>query len=107
MATGPQCEVEVADEPERSRYVARLAGEEAGFVQYLRLEDRTRFIHTEVPDRFGGRGVGSALIRTALDTERAAGRAVEPRCPFVSRFIARHPDYGNLVPREHRHLLDR
>jgi predicted GNAT family acetyltransferase len=103
----PKADVEVADDPNGARFVALVGGEQAGFAQYRRLPDRTTFTHTVVEERFEGQGVGSALIRAALDAERAAGHAVEPRCPFVSAFIARHPDYADLVPEAHRHLLER
>jgi predicted GNAT family acetyltransferase len=102
-----KAEVDVVHEPDGTRYVALVGGERAGFAEYRLRTDRTTFTHTVIEERFGGRGVGSALIRTALDEERAAGHAVEPRCPFVADFIRRHPDYADLVPDEHRHLLDR
>jgi predicted GNAT family acetyltransferase len=102
-----QQDVEVEDEPDRTRFVARLDGEQAGFAQYRRLPDRTTFTHTVVEERFEGRGVGSALIRAALDAERAAGHLVEPQCPFVASWIRRHGDYADLVPEAYRDLLDR
>jgi predicted GNAT family acetyltransferase len=100
-------EVEVLDEPAGACFVARIGGQQAGFAQYRRMADRTVFTHTVVNERFEGHGVGSALIRAALDAERDAGHAIEPRCPFVSAFISRHPGYADLVPDAYRHLLDR
>ena len=51
-----------------------------------------------IDDRFGGRGLGSVLIREALNSVRARGAQVLPHRPFVKRFIQKHPDYLDLVP---------
>ena len=45
----------------------------------------------------GHEGVGSALVRGALDDVRADGQKIVPRCPFVKGWIDRHPDYADLV----------
>ncbi len=55
------------------------------------------FIHTVVPPELGGKGVGSKLIRGALDQVRAGGLKVIAQCPFVKAFIDRHPDYQDLL----------
>ena len=47
---------------------------------------------------FGGQGLGSLLIREALETVRARGGEVLPYCPFVKGFIQKHPEYLALVP---------
>lgn len=54
-------------------------------------------MHTEVEPRYEGRGVGSALARTALDEARAAGLRVLATCPFFAGWIERHPDYQDLL----------
>lgn len=92
-------EVETRHNPDESRYEAHLDGELAGFAEYvLRGEDLIVFTHTEVDDRFEGKGVGSALARFALDDVRLEGaRRVVPRCPFIKGWIDRHPDYADLV----------
>jgi predicted GNAT family acetyltransferase len=104
MADDPQ--VSVSDESGHERYEVRVDGEKAGLVTYRRLPDRTVLLHTEIDERFEGRGLGSQLIRAALDGERERGQHVEPRCPFVARFITRHPEYGDLVPDAYRPLLE-
>lgn len=101
-----QRQVSVVDNPDGERYEVEVDGERAGLATYRRVPDRTVFLHTEVDDRFEGQGIGSHLIRAALDGERARGQHVEPRCPFVARFIRRHPEYADLVPEKYRVLLD-
>ena len=55
------------------------------------------FIHTEVPPELGGKGVGSKLIKGALDQVRADGLKVIPQCPFVKAYIEKHPEYADLL----------
>ena len=44
-----------------------------------------------------GRGIASRLVQGALESARAAGLKVVPRCPFVSAYIAKHPEFGDLL----------
>jgi predicted GNAT family acetyltransferase len=55
------------------------------------------FIHTEVPPELGGKGIGSKLIKGALDQVRADGLKVNAECPFVKGYIEKHPDYADLL----------
>jgi uncharacterized protein len=54
-------------------------------------------VHTEVDSAYEGHGVGSVLAKAALDDIRRRGKRVTPLCPFVSTYIARHPEYADLV----------
>jgi predicted GNAT family acetyltransferase len=55
------------------------------------------FTHTEVPTELGGKGIGSELVKGALDQVRARGLRVVAQCPFVKAYIGKHPDYADLV----------
>jgi predicted GNAT family acetyltransferase len=55
------------------------------------------FTHTEVPAELNGRGIGSKLIKGALDAVRAQGLKVVAKCPFVGAYIAKHPEYADLL----------
>lgn len=91
-------DVEVRPNPDENRYEAWLDGERAGFAEYQLGHGTIVFTHTEVDDRFEGRGVGSALARGALDDVRAAGeRRVVALCPFIKGYIDKHPDYQDLL----------
>ena len=84
--------------PERRRYEARIDGELAGIAEYRASDHVVTFVHTEVMSAFEGKGVGSALVRAALDDVRARGKKVRAVCPFVKGYVERHPDeYGDLV----------
>jgi len=92
-------DVEVTNNAEETRYEAHLDGELAGVAVYvLQGTGSIIFTHTEVDERFEGKGVGSALARFALDDVRRAGeRRVVPACPFIKGWIDKHPDYADLV----------
>lgn len=91
-------EVTVRRDDDGRRYVAEVDGAQAGFAQYQLTQELVVFTHTEVDPAFEGMGVGSALVRWALDDVRADGtRTVLPLCPFVKAFIGRHREYVDLV----------
>jgi predicted GNAT family acetyltransferase len=97
-----QAEIAVADAPERFRYEIAVNGETAGFAQYQAGRGVVALVHTEVDDRFEGRGLAKRLIAFALDDVRAKGLKVLPFCPFVRDFIERDPSYVDLVPADRR-----
>ncbi len=91
-------DIVVVDHREAHRYEARAAdGTVLGFSQYRLAGDTVVFTHTEVDDDQEGRGVGSRLVRGALDDVRAGGRRIRPLCPFVKAYVDRHPEYADLV----------
>ena len=88
----------VIDNAERSRFELAVPGGVA-FATYRRSPGVVTVIHTEVPEALSGHGVGSELARGLLDMIRSRGEKVVPRCPFIAGFIARHPEYDDLVAR--------
>jgi predicted GNAT family acetyltransferase len=67
-------------------------------IAYYTLSPGTiTFTHTDVPSQLGGRGIGSKLVRGALQAARAQGLKVVAKCPFVSAYIAKHAEFADLV----------
>ena len=64
---------------------------------YQREGNRIVFTHTLVPREVEVRGVGSKLIRAALDSARDQGLIVIPQCQFVKAYIGKHPEYRDLL----------
>ena len=97
----------VHDNPDLNRYEVFEGGELAGFAEYTRSARTISIKHTEVDDRFEGRGLGSALARGVLDGARDDGLSVLPYCPFTASYIRGHlDDYVYLVPQEQRAKFD-
>lgn len=93
---------EVADNPGQTRFEIRVGGRLAGHADYRRRPGLIAFIHTEVDPELEGQGLGSDLIKAALDQVQEQGLEVLPFCPFVNAFIKRNPEYLDLVPQDHR-----
>jgi predicted GNAT family acetyltransferase len=89
--------VTVDDNPMDSRYEARVDGALAGVCEYELTVDTIVFLHTVVAEKYEGHGVGTALARYALDDARARGLYVRPLCPFIRGWMARHPEYNDLI----------
>ena len=53
--------------------------------------------HTLVPHAIEGKGVGTKLIRAALDSARDQKLKVIPQCSFVRAYIERHPEYRDVL----------
>jgi hypothetical protein len=90
-------EITVADHPDAERYEIAVDGERAGFVTYRLAPGVITFLHAEVDPAREREGVGSRLVRDALDDARARGLMVRPLCPFVAWFIETHAEYQALV----------
>ena len=87
----------VEDVPERARYELRERGELRGWVDYLPAGRSVILAHTEVLEGGEGRGFGSQLVRAVLEDLLARGVTAIPTCAFAAAFIARHPEYADVV----------
>lgn len=67
------------------------------FILYRLQGDVVELVHTEVPSELAGRGIGTKLVRAVLERLRDRGARIHPLCPFVHAYIARHPEYADLV----------
>lgn len=91
--------MKVVDNPMRSRYEARAGDQVAGYIAYRTRPGVVVLVHTEVDPAFEGRGVGSLMARSVLEALRSGGMQVDPVCPFITSYIERHPEFGDLVAR--------
>ena len=87
---------EIVNNNAHHRYELKVDGHLAA-TYYKRDGGVVTFVHTEVPPELGGKGVGSRLVQGALDQIRAEGLKVVAQCPFVKAWIAKHPDYADLL----------
>jgi predicted GNAT family acetyltransferase len=74
-----------------------VGGHPVGRAEY-QIDGRTMvFTHTEIDAAYGGQGLGTRLVETALDTARSRGMRVVPACAFMAWFMERHPAYADLT----------
>lgn len=101
-------EPEVRFDPDAKRFEIRPAGaREVAFLDVLPGPKVWSLTHTEVPEALEGRGLGTRLVRAALEHVRALGATVMPLCPFVVAHLARHPEEADVVHERFRYMLER
>jgi predicted GNAT family acetyltransferase len=88
--------VKVEDRLESNRYEIDVDGEIA-YLTYRRKPDHILLAHTEVPESLRGRGLGQLLAQHAMEEARNTGTHVVVKCPFVTSWLRRHPEYDHLV----------
>ncbi|STZ63053.1 Uncharacterised protein [Moraxella lacunata] len=83
--------------PATQRFEVTINGH-TGFLSYEVVDDDTlNYNHTIVPKELGGRGLGTALVKHALDYARDNGKKVVPSCSFVASYIDRRDEYQSLL----------
>ena len=98
MTQQPEDPARVVEHDEAGhRYVLRVGDDEAGTLTYTLRDGAVVLEHTVVDRSRREKGLGSQLVRSALDDVRAAGRRVVPQCPFVQAYLERHPEDADLV----------
>ncbi len=88
--------LKVIDNKEKERFEINLDGGTA-LIDYSEQNGVVAMTHTEVPPEFEGKGVGSRLVKGALEIVKNDGKRVRPLCTFVAAYIKRHPEYESLV----------
>ena len=86
----------VRDNPAHHRFELDVDGRTA-WAYYQLSPGVITFTHTEVPAEMWGRGIGSQLVRGALEAARAQGLKVVPKCPFVAAYMAKHAEFNDLL----------
>ncbi|MER9678429.1 N-acetyltransferase [Mesorhizobium sp. M0184] len=90
-----EMDAQVVENVQQRRFELPIAGDMFA-AAYYRLEGgMVALIHTEVPSEFSGQGIASRLAQGTFELLRKTGR--KAKCPFMSRFFAKHPDYADVV----------
>ena len=99
--------ISVLKNDELNRFEIYSDGELAGFVDFKIENQMISYTHTEIDPRFGGQGLGSQLIKEALDKALEQDLEVAPYCSFVSAYIKKSGEkYLHLVPESKRAKFD-
>jgi hypothetical protein len=91
--TGAEATVSAED----GKYTIAVDGETVGLAAVADRGEQRVFYHTEVDERFGGRGLASILVQQALEVTRADGKRVVATCPMVAAFIKKHPEFTDIT----------
>jgi hypothetical protein len=70
---------------------------EIAYLDYTLAGNTLTLNHTEVPEKLRHMGLASALAETALRYARDHNLKVDIVCPTALQFIAKHPEYSDLV----------
>lgn len=81
----------------QQRYVLEIDGKTLGVAAYQDDGERAIFTHTEVDPSLEGQGMGSKLIREALDDVRSRGKRIVPVCTFVEAYVQKHHDWDDSL----------
>jgi uncharacterized protein len=87
----------VRDNPERHRFEIDLGDGTFAIAEYTLRPGKIMFTHTEVPEAHEGKGIGTTLIRFALDAARDRGLKVVPICPFFAAYMRKHAEVQDLL----------
>jgi predicted GNAT family acetyltransferase len=87
---------DVRDNAALSRFELDAGGVMA-FMNYRLADGVITLDHTETPQQARGRGIASQLTAGVLAIARARGLKVVPRCPFVRVYLAKHPEFHDLL----------
>lgn len=73
---------------DESRYEVWVGEVLGGFTEFAPdTHGRLVLPHTEIDPAFKGQGLGTTLVREALEDLARRGETVVPRCPFVVRHL--------------------
>ena len=89
-------EIQINHDKQAKRFETTIEGQ-TGYLSYQDKGDVLIYDHTIVPQSLGGKGVGSALVKHALNYARDNDKKVLPQCSFVASYIDKHPEYQDLV----------
>jgi hypothetical protein len=66
-------------------------------IEYIRSGNKMYLTHTEVPGELEGQGIASALVKKVLEDIQHKGLEIVPLCPFIDKYIKRHPEWEFIV----------
>jgi predicted GNAT family acetyltransferase len=91
--TGAEAKVSATD----GGYSIAVDGETVGLAAVADRGEQRVFYHTEVGERFRGRGLADILIDEALQATRADGKRVVATCPMVAAYLKKHPGFRDIT----------
>ena len=94
-------ELDVVNDAERGRWFAAIGAEAVAELSYRFVGGRVVLLTTWVDPAYRHHRVATELIARALDEIRPTGKKITVICPVVGEFIARNPQYLDLIDKVH------
>jgi uncharacterized protein len=91
-------DVTIRHNPDRERFEVLVAGNVVGKAVYKAYDGgdapQRIFYHTVINEEYGGQGLAGQLATEALDETIADGISIVPVCPYIKKFLTKHPEYA-------------
>ena len=72
--------------------------EKAGFLEYNKnKEGILEITHTEVDPEFGGKGLGTELVKAAVADAQKNNLKINSLCPYAKKVIEKKPEFKDLL----------
>ncbi|MBM7494222.1 putative GNAT family acetyltransferase [Micromonospora luteifusca] len=94
-------ELDVINDAERGRWIAVLGAEAIAELSYRFVGGRVVLLTTWVDPAYRHNRVATELIARVLNEIRESGKKITVICPVVGEFIARNPEYLDLIDKVH------
>ncbi|CAI3797578.1 GNAT family N-acetyltransferase [Pseudarthrobacter sp. MM222] len=100
--------ITVRHNPDRNRFEVLDGDTVIGRAAYVDrdAESQRIFYHTVINDGFEGQGLAGRLAAQALDETVAAGLTIVPVCPYIKKYLQKHPGYSANVSRPNPATLE-
>ncbi|MET7750118.1 GNAT family N-acetyltransferase [Micromonospora sp. NPDC005367] len=93
--------LDVINDAEHGRWIAALGAEAIAELQYRFVGGRVVLLTTWVDPAYRHNRVATELVARVLNEIRESGKKITVICPVVGRFIARNPEYLDLIDKVH------
>jgi predicted GNAT family acetyltransferase len=94
-------ELDVTNDAEHGRWVAILGADAIAELAYRFVGGRVVLLSTWVDHAYRNHRVATELVARVLDDIRESGKKITIICPVVGEFIARNPEYLDLIDTVH------
>ena len=94
-------ELDVLNDAEHGRWIATLGADAIAELPYRFVGGRIVLLTTWVNHAYRNNRVATELISRVLDEIRESGKKITIICPVVGEFIARNPEFLDLIDTVH------
>ncbi len=93
--------MEITNNKRTSTFEGKLPDGELVTLQYRWLKGSMVLMHTVVPAAHRGHGYGDVMAKYVLEHARAHHLKIIVYCPFVQKYMTKHPEYDDLLDVEY------